>query len=62
MARFRCNLSGNIFEFTAEYDIADMREHPQYTEVEEVEEETVEPVVEKKTTVSLKKTKKDKQV
>jgi len=56
MARFRCNLSGNIFEFTAEYDIADMREHPQYTEVEEVEEETVEPVVEKKTTV-----KKDKQ-
>ena len=59
MARFRCNLSGNIFEFTAEYDIADMREHPQYTEVEEVEEETVEPVVEKKTTVSPKKTKKE---
>ena len=56
MARFRCNLSGNIFEFTAEYDIADMREHPQY---EEVEEETVEPVVEKKTTVSSKKTKKE---
>lgn len=61
MAKFKCNLSGNIFEFTAEYDIADMREHPQYTEVEEVEED-VEPVVEKKTTVSLKKTKKDKQV
>ena len=55
MAKFRCNLSGNIFEFTAEYDIADMREHPQYTEVEEVEEEIVE---EKKP--AKKVTKKDK--
>lgn len=60
MARFRCNLSGNIFTFMNDFDVSDMREHPQYTEVEEVEEETVEPVVEKKTTVSLKKTKKDK--
>lgn len=38
MARFRCRLTGNIFEFTTEYDIADMREHPQYTEVEEIED------------------------
>lgn len=55
MAKFRCKLSGNIFEFTADYDIDDMREHPQYEEVEE----DVEPVVEKKTAVSLKKTKKE---
>ena len=56
--KFRCMLSGNVFEFHNSYDIDDMREHPQYEEVEE----TVEPVVEKKTTVSPKKTKKDKQV
>ena len=36
MAKFKCKLSGNIFEFTAEYDIADMREHPQYDEVKEI--------------------------
>ena len=53
--KFRCMLSGNVFEFHNSYDIDDMREHPQYEEVEE----DVEPVVEKKTTVSPKKTKKE---
>lgn len=36
MAKFKCRLTGNVFEFTNEYDIADMRKHPQYDEVKEV--------------------------
>ena len=55
-AKFRCKLSGNIFEFFNEFDILDMREHEQYEEV--LEEEAV---VEKKTTVSPKKTRKTKE-
>lgn len=35
MAKFRCRLTGNVFEFVHEFDIKDMREHPQYDEVEE---------------------------
>lgn len=57
MAKFRCNLSGNIFTFINDFDVSDMREHPQYTEVEEVEEE--EEIVEEKKPVK-KATKKDK--
>ena len=34
MAKFKCNLSGNIFEFIYDFDIDEMRKHPQYTEVE----------------------------
>ena len=56
MAKFRCKLSGNIFEFFNEFDILDMREHEQYEEV--LEEEAV---VEKKTTVASKKTRKTKE-
>ena len=56
MAKFKCRLSGNIFEFTNEYDILDMREHPQY---EEVEEDVPEIVEEKKPVKKV--TKKDKQ-
>ena len=44
MAKFKCKLSGNIFEFFNDFDIEDMREHEQYEEV--LEEEIV---VEKKT-------------
>lgn len=54
-AKFRCKLSGNIFEFFNEFDILDMREHEQYEEVKE------EAVVEKKTIVSPKKTRKTKE-
>lgn len=36
MAKFRCRLTGNVFEFVNDYDIADMREHPQYDEVKEL--------------------------
>lgn len=34
--KFKCRLSGNVFEFENEYDIEDMREHPQYDEVKEL--------------------------
>lgn len=37
--KFKCLLTGNIFEFHNDFDVEDMREHPQY---EEVEEELVE--------------------
>ena len=32
--KFRCLLSGNICEFEYEWDIEDMRCHPQYEEIE----------------------------
>lgn len=35
MAKFKCNLSGNIFEFVHDFDIDEMRAHPQYTEIED---------------------------
>lgn len=47
-AKFKCNLSGNIFEFKHEWDVEEMRKHPQYTEVKE--EAEVKPVVYKKKT------------
>lgn len=33
MAKFSCNHSGNVFEFTNEHDIKTMRTHSEYTEV-----------------------------
>ena len=55
MAKFKCLLSGNIFEFFTDFDIETMREHPQYEELEEEE-----PIVSKKeTVVAKKKTKKE---
>lgn len=40
MAKFKCNYTGQIYEFTAENDITDMRRHPEYSEVvEEVKKE-----------------------
>jgi hypothetical protein len=35
MAKFRCKLSGNVFEFKNEYDILDMQKHEQYEEIED---------------------------
>ena len=32
MAKFKCNHSGNVFEFTTEHDIETMREHSEYSE------------------------------
>ena len=45
--RFKCNQSGNIFEFFSDHDINTMRKHPEYSEVLESippveEEQTVE--------------------
>lgn len=49
--KFKCKISGNIFEFQHEWDVEEMRKHPQYEEIEE----TVEVVP--KLTPSKKKTK-----
>jgi hypothetical protein len=49
MAKFSCNHSGNVFEFTNEHDIKTMRTHSEYTEVIQ---ESIQP---------LPKTKKVKQ-
>lgn len=35
MAKFKCILSGNIFEFVHDFDIDEMRKHPQYEEIED---------------------------
>lgn len=34
--KFKCRLTGNVFEFVNDYDINDMRDHPQYDEVKEL--------------------------
>ena len=34
--KFRCRLTSNVFEFVNDYDINDMRDHPQYDEVKEL--------------------------
>lgn len=36
MAKFKCRLTGNVFEFVNDFDIEDMREHPQYDEIKEI--------------------------
>lgn len=51
MAKFRCNETGNIVEFTSEYDIKSMRTNLEYTEVvEEVKEQAVTDSKKHKTT------------
>ena len=50
MAKFKCKLSGNIFEFVNEFDIEDMRKHPQYDEVKDVWQEEEEQDTKKKVT------------
>lgn len=49
MAKFKCRLTGNVFEFVNDFDIADMREHPQYDEVQDIPEkvEVKKPTKEK---------------
>ena len=49
MATFRCKSTGNTVDFDLEWDIVQMRAHPDY---EEVKEEEKKPEVKvKKTTV-----------
>lgn len=44
MATFRCNSTGNTVDFDLEWDIEQMKAHPDYTEVvEEVKEEEKQP-------------------
>ena len=47
MVKFMCNRSGNIVEFHTEYDIQEMRKHPEYTEVKDEEKKKI--VVKKQT-------------
>ena len=52
MALFKCKSTGNTVEFDLEWDVVQMRAHPDYDEVI-VEEEKKKPEVKvKKTTVS----------
>ena len=55
MAKFKCMQSGSIVSFENEWDIAQMKSHPDYTEVVEITVEK-EPVVIKKATVKSKPT------
>lgn len=57
MAKFKCQHTGNIVEFTAEHDIDAMRKHTEYTEIfdyvgEKVKLEEVKPVVKPRKTAS----------
>jgi hypothetical protein len=55
MALFRCNQSGNVVEFRQDYDIIEMRRHPEYTEVDTSAVVEVEKVDETRQTLTLKK-------
>jgi hypothetical protein len=39
MSKFKCKLSGTVVEFLSEHDIETMRQHPDYEEVVEEEED-----------------------
>ena len=55
MALFRCNQSGNVVEFRNDYDIIEMRRHPEYTEVDTSAVVEVEKVDGTRQTLTLKK-------
>lgn len=55
MALFKCNQSGNVVEFRQDYDIIEMRRHPQYTEVDTSAVVEVEKVDGTRQTLILKK-------
>jgi hypothetical protein len=57
MVYFRCKWSNNVIGVEVEYDVAQMRKHPDYDEVEEEEEEEKKEETEKATKV--KKSKED---
>lgn len=44
---FRCKVSGNTVEFTAEHDVKEMLKHPQYEVVEPKEEIKEKPKAKK---------------
>ena len=55
MALFRCNKSGNTVEFKYDFDIVEMRRHPEYTEVDISAVVEVAKADETKQTLTLKK-------
>ena len=55
MALFRCNQSGNVVEFRQDYDILEMRKHPEYTEVDTFAVVEVAKVDGTRQTLTLKK-------
>lgn len=56
MAKFKDKSSGNVFEFTSDYDIKTMRKHPEYTEIDVVSV-VEEPLVLKKPLTTKKQLK-----
>jgi len=50
MATFRCIWSNNLLNVEYEFDIAEMRRHPDYEEVKEQEEKKTEKVQKVKNT------------
>lgn len=50
--RFKCNHSGNVFEFTNEHDIKTMRTHSEYTEVLEETPAKTKKVKQDETSIS----------
>jgi hypothetical protein len=55
MALFRCNRSGNTVEFKYDFDIVEMRRHPEYTEVDTSAVLEVAKADETRQTLTLKK-------
>ena len=55
MALFRCTRSGNVVEFRNDYDIIEMRRHPEYTEVDTSAVVEVEKVDGTRQTITLKR-------
>ena len=53
MAHFKCNQTGNVFEFLLAHDVKTMRTHSEYTEVVQ------EPVSDKPVVKPNKKVKQD---
>ena len=55
MALFKCTRSGTVVEFRNDYDIIEMRRHPEYTEVDTSAVVEVEKVDGTRQTLTLKK-------
>jgi hypothetical protein len=50
MAKFRCNETGNVIEFSSDYDVKAMRNNTEYTEViEELKKEAQKQEIKKVT-------------
>lgn len=45
MAKFKCNHTGQVYEFKYDHDIAQMREHDEYEEMTDEEVKEEKPVI-----------------